>query len=61
MHKCLMLWAVANVRVEPKGHTILVTKQAWGSAKIDPLMAAFDAIAPMTTNPRSAQPSIPWI
>jgi phage terminase large subunit-like protein len=27
------------------------TKQASGTAKIDPLMAAFNAIAPMATNP----------
>jgi len=38
---------VANARVEPKGNAILVTTQASGSAKIDPLMAAFNAIALM--------------
>jgi len=51
-------WAVVNARVEPKGNAILVTKQASGSAKIDPLMAAFNAIAWMAANPASAQPSI---
>ena len=45
-----MAWAVANARVEPKGNAILVTKQASGSAKIDPLMAAFNAIALMAMN-----------
>ncbi len=54
----MMAWAVANARVEPKGNAILVTKQASGSAKIDPLMAAFNAIALMSTNPWSARPSI---
>src|SRR5215475_10496330 len=44
----LMSWAVANARVEPKGNAII--KQASGSAKIDPLMAAFNAIALMSTN-----------
>jgi phage terminase large subunit-like protein len=57
----LMAWAVGNARVEPKGNAILVTKQASGSAKIDPLMAAFNAIALMATNPWSAQPSVTWI
>jgi phage terminase large subunit-like protein len=36
-------------------NAILVTKQqASGSAKIDPLMAEFNAIALMVTNPESA-------
>jgi phage terminase large subunit-like protein len=56
-----MAWAVGNARVEPKGNAILVTKQASGSAKIDPLMAAFNAIALMVTKPQLSQPSVFWI
>jgi hypothetical protein len=51
-------WGVAHACVEPKGNSIIITKQASGSAKIDPLMAAFNAIALMSTNPWSHQASI---
>ena len=48
----------SNARVEPKGNAIVITKQASGTAKIDPLMAAFNAITWMAANPASSQPSI---
>ena len=45
----------------PIRDVIPITKQALGSARIDPLTAAFNGIALMATNPGSAQPSITWI
>ncbi len=48
----LMAWCVGNAKVEPKGNAIVITKQASGSAKIDPLMAAFNAVAIMAGNPQ---------
>jgi phage terminase large subunit-like protein len=48
-----MSWAVANAKVEPKGNAIAITKHASGTAKIDPLMAAFNAIALMAANPEA--------
>jgi phage terminase large subunit-like protein len=49
------------MRGSNQGNAILVTKQASGSAKIDALMAAFNAIALMVTKPQSSQPSVFWI
>lgn len=49
----MMAWSVGNARIEPKGNAYLITKQASGSAKIDPLMATFSAVSLMATNPES--------
>jgi phage terminase large subunit-like protein len=40
------------------GKAIFVTNQPSGTVKIDPLMAAFNAVAWMAANPASSQPSI---
>ncbi|HFN4071354.1 TPA: terminase large subunit [Pseudomonas aeruginosa] len=50
----MMAWCVGNARVEPRANSILITKQASGSAKIDPLMAMFNAVTLMALNPSAA-------
>ena len=49
----MMQWCVGNARVEPKGNAILITKQASGTGKIDPLMAGLSAVALMAMNPEA--------
>lgn len=59
----LMNWCVGNARVVPTGNAILITKQASGSAKIDPLMAMFNAVSLMSLNPAPTkmEPTLRWV
>lgn len=47
----MMAWCVGNAKVKPVGNAITITKQSAGFAKIDPLMALFNAAHLMALNP----------
>lgn len=53
-NQALMAWCVGNARIVTSANGILVTKQASGSAKIDPVMAFFNAVTLMQLNPPAA-------
>jgi phage terminase large subunit-like protein len=54
----LMNWCVGNAKIEPRGNAALITKQASGTGKIDPLMALFNAVSLMALNPVAASNEI---
>lgn len=49
----LMAWACGNAKGVPSANAFLITKQASGTAKIDPLMATFNAVSLMALNPEA--------
>ncbi|MEO0793101.1 MAG: terminase large subunit, partial [Pseudomonadota bacterium] len=49
----LMRFAVENARTEARGSAVIVTKAESGSAKIDPLMAMFNAFQLMSWHPQA--------
>lgn len=47
----MMNWVVSNAKLELRGNAALITKQASGTGKVDPLMALLNAVSLMALNP----------
>lgn len=57
----LMDWCVGNAKVVPVGNAVTINKQVSGSAKIDPLMAGFNAVSLMGLNPEGQGGMDDWL
>lgn len=56
----LAAWAVGNAKLELRGSNYIMTKQAAGAAKIDPVIALLNAAELMSRNPAAALVATPW-
>src|SRR3546814_15009161 len=54
----MMDWCVSNAKEETGRQSVMIVKDAAGTAKIDPLVAIFNATKMLELNPASNAPSV---
>jgi phage terminase large subunit-like protein len=59
----MMNWCVGNAKITPQGNAVSITKQASGTAKIDPLLAVLNAVTLLALNPaaQNEELAVRWL